>query len=116
MIVRIRFGPGRSFTRRQGKNARAARLLASALSLVSISLAIFGLWRIGQDLGITGDFVFTSGLLSHWQVWIASATCTQYACWRLTRYSKLARLETSEAEVDEEPEDEAPVEKATARV
>ena len=31
------------------------------------------MWRIGTDLGWTGDFVFSDGLLSHWQVWIGAA-------------------------------------------
>lgn len=111
MIVRIRFGSGRLVTHRQGKNGPAARLLASLLNLVSISFAVFGLWRLGQDLGMLGDFVFSDGLLSHWQIWIAATACTQYICWRLTRYSKLASRETIEAD-----EEEPVVEKAAARV
>ncbi|HVW09225.1 MAG TPA: hypothetical protein VHC90_11625 [Bryobacteraceae bacterium] len=97
MIVRIRFGQGRVVTQRKGKNSRAARLLASLLTLVAISFAIFGFWRLGQDLDILGDFVFTTGLLSHWQVWIAAAAATQYAVWRLARYSKQSEAENSES-------------------
>jgi hypothetical protein len=111
MIVRIRFGRGRLVTTRRGKNGRAARLLASLLTLVSISFAVFGFWRLGEDLGIAGDFVFPTGLLSHWQVWVAAAASTQYVCWRLTRYSKLARREAEETD-----EEKAVVEKLTARV
>jgi len=101
MIVRIRFGRGRLVTNRKGKNGRAARLLASLLTLVAISFAIFGFWRLGQDLDILGDFVFPTGLLSHWQVWIAAAAATQYAVWRLMRYSKLSEPENSEATPEE---------------
>jgi hypothetical protein len=114
MIVRIRFGPGRSFTRRKGKNGRAARMLASLLNLVSISFGVLGFWRLGQDLGFVGDFVFVAGLLSHWQVWIAAAACTQYACWRLTRYSRLVRAEA--AGTIETDEAEEPAEKVSARI
>jgi hypothetical protein len=103
MIVRIRFGRGRLVTHRKGKNGRAARLLASLLTLVAISFAIFGFWRLGQDLDMLGDFVFPTGLFSHWQVWIAAAAATQYAVWRLMRYSKLAEAENSELK----PEDSA---------
>ncbi len=85
------------FAAREGKNGKAALLLASLLSLVSISFAVLGLWRIGEDLGFAGDFVFPTGLLSHWQVWVAAAASTQYGCWRLTRYSKLAQHENAEA-------------------
>lgn len=113
MIVRIRFGRGRVVTRRKGKNGRAALLVASLLTLIAISFAIFGLWRLGQDLGFAGDFVFATGLLSHWQVWMASAALVQYACWRLTRYSRLAQDEEAEAG---EPGVDVPVKKVPARV
>jgi hypothetical protein len=119
MIVRIRFGRGRLLTRRKGKNGHAARLLASLLNLVSISFGIFCFWRLGQDLGFTGDFVFPTGFLSHWQVWMALAASTQYASWRLTRYHKSASQqfdESDEAESSNENEAESPVEKLSARV
>ena len=110
MIVRIRFGRGRLVTNRKGKNSRAARLLASLLTLVAISFAIFGFWRLGHDLDILGDFVFPTGLFSHWQVWIAAAAAPQYAVWRLMRYSKLGEPENGEVA----PEEAAP-RKAAAR-
>ena len=81
MIVRIRFGRGRLVTRRKGKNGGAALLLASLLSLVSISFGVLGFWRLGQDLDIVGNFVFPTGLLSHWQVWLAAAA--GHAIWML---------------------------------
>ena len=105
-------------THRKGKNGGAARLLASMLNLVSISFAILGLWRLGQDLDMLGDFVFPDGLLSHWQIWIGASAAVQYVCWRLTRYSRLSLPETTilerpeRAMEDEEPE----VQKATARI
>jgi hypothetical protein len=111
MIVRIRFGHGRLVTRRKGKNGRAARVTASLLSLVAISFAVFGFWRLGEDLGFAGDFVFPTGFLSHWQVWLAAGAAVQYLCWRLTRYSRLTRSEPSES-----AEDEGPAEKIRARV
>jgi hypothetical protein len=111
MIVRIRFGRGPLVTRRSAKNGRAASLLASILSLVAISFAVLGFWRIGEDLGFAGDFAFPTGLLSHWQVWAAAACAAQYGAWRLTMYAKLARLEALEL-----AEEETPVRKATARV
>jgi hypothetical protein len=86
--------------RRQGKNSRMAMLAASLLTLVAISLGSLGLWRIGTDLNWAGDFVFSQGLLSHWQVWIGTAIAVQYACWRLTRYAHLAR-EQNAPEVEE---------------
>lgn len=104
MIVRIRFGHGRLLTHRKGKNGRAARVTASLLSLVAISFAVFGFWRLGEDLGFAGDFVFPTGILSHWQVWMAAAAAIQYVCWRLTRYSRLTEAEESESAEEQTPE------------
>jgi hypothetical protein len=111
MIVRIHFGRGPLVTRRKGKNGKAALLAASLLSLVSISFAVLGFWRLGEDLGFTGNFVFSAGLLSHWQVWIGAAAATQYGCWRLTRYSRLATRQAIE-----KPGEGTAAEKVAARV
>lgn len=114
MIVRIRFGKSRPVTNRAGKNGPAARLTASFLSLVAISFAIFGFWRVGQDLGFAGDFVFSSGFLSHWQVWGAATGVTWYSAWWLNRYAKQSIPQAiPEDDVDD---DETPVENVTARV
>ncbi|HWE49818.1 MAG TPA: hypothetical protein VG273_08520 [Bryobacteraceae bacterium] len=107
MVVRIRFGRGPVVMRRQGKNSRIAMLAASLLTLVSISCGSLGLWRIGTDLNWAGDFVFSQGLLSHWQVWIGAAIAVQYGCWRLTRYARLAR-EQNASEMEETPQEPSP--------
>jgi hypothetical protein len=90
MVVRIRFGRGPVVTRRRGKNGRLATLTASLLTMVSISCASLGLWRVGTDLDWAGGFVFSDGFLSHWQVWIGVAVAIQYMAWRLTRYAGTA--------------------------
>jgi hypothetical protein len=90
MVVKVRFGRGQIVTRRQGKNSRIAKLSASLLTLVSISFASLGMWRIGTDLDWAGDFVFPQGFLSHWQVWIGAAIAVQYTGWRLARYARTA--------------------------
>src|SRR6185312_11854730 len=97
MIVRIRFGNGRQISSRTGKNSHAARVTASLLGLVAICLGIFGFWRLGEDLGIAGDFVFSTGFLSHWQVWLGAGAVTQYANWRLTRYARPLAEEMNES-------------------
>src|SRR6185437_8701619 len=96
MIVRIRFGNGRQISSRTGKNSHAARMTASLLGLVPICLGIFGFWRLGEDLGIAGDFVFPTGFLSHWQVWLGAAAVTQYASRRLIRYARPITEETNQ--------------------
>jgi len=115
MIVRIRFGRGRLVTRRRGKNSRAARLAGSMLTLVAMCVAILGLWRLCEDLGFAGDFVYSDGLLSHWQVWMAAAGAAQYGSWRLVRYAETADEDAADDEA-EDAEAAARVKKATVRV
>ncbi len=98
MVVRIRFGRGPLVTRRKGKNSRLAMLAASSMTMVSVCFASLGVWRLGQDVDLTGDFVFKDGLLSHWQVWTAAAVATQYGAWRLNRYAQQARSGVESAE------------------
>jgi hypothetical protein len=98
MVVKIRFGRGPVVARRKGKNSRIALLGSGLLSMSAICLASLGIWRLCQDVGLAGDFVFADGFLSHWQVWIACAAGTQYCSWRLGQYSRLAR-EQAEAEM-----------------
>jgi hypothetical protein len=90
MVVRIRFGRGPVVTRRKGKNSRIALLASSLLTLISICLLSLGIWRLCQDVNLAGDFIFADGFLSHWQVWIAAAALTQYSCWRLSQYARMA--------------------------
>jgi hypothetical protein len=99
MVVKIRFGRGAVVSHRSRKNRRIARLAASLLTLVSISCASLGIWRIGTDLEWAGDFVFTGGLLSHWQVWIAATIAVQYVSWRLGRYAGNAIAPAAEADL-----------------
>jgi hypothetical protein len=47
---------------------------------------VLAFWRLGADLNWTGEFFITSGLLSHWQVWLALAIATQIAAAHLARY------------------------------
>jgi hypothetical protein len=104
MVVKIRFGRGPVVSRRSGKNSRIATLTASLLTLVSISCASLGMWRIGTDLQWAGEFVFPSGFLSHWQVWAGAAIAVQYFSWRLARYAQRAiPPEVEIASVEESP-------------
>ncbi len=108
MVVRIRFGQGPMVARRKGKNSRIALLGAGLLTLISICFAALGIWRLCQDVGLAGDFVFADGLLSHWQVWMASASISYYAGWRLSRYARLAKETVDHGENEEESRTSAP--------
>jgi hypothetical protein len=50
-----------------------AAAIASLLSPAAAAALGLGLWRIGADLGWTGQFVISTGVFSHWQVWIVLA-------------------------------------------
>jgi hypothetical protein len=64
---------------------------STCVTLAAISCGTLGGWRLGQDLGWAGDFVFESGVLSHWQVWLSAAGLLQYGSWRLARYGRNLR-------------------------
>lgn len=91
-------------SRRKGKNGRIATLAASLLTLVSICLLSLGIWRLLQDLDMAGNFIYSDGIFSHWQVWLAGAAVVQYLGWRLTQYAKKAREEAEAAPEDPEKE------------
>jgi hypothetical protein len=103
MVVKIRFGRGPAVAGRAGRNKRIATLTASLLTLVSLSCAAFAMWRVGNDLEFAGDFVFSSGLLSHWQVWTAFAVAIQYLAWRLNRYARKSVAAQPDAEFADSP-------------
>lgn len=51
--------------------ALALAALLTPASLVAFTMAI---WRVAADLHWTGDFIISSGFLSHWQVWLIAAS------------------------------------------
>lgn len=59
-----------------GQFLLAIQFLLSQAALVSL---VFGLWRLGADLNLTGQFFLASGFLSHWQVWLALALAFKIA-------------------------------------
>ena len=52
-------------------------LLAALLSPASVVAVVLAFWRLGADLGWTGHFAISTGLFSHWQVWMALAVGLQ---------------------------------------
>jgi hypothetical protein len=54
--------------------------------------AILGVWRICADIGLTGAFAISTGLFSHWQVWLGIAALLQLLALALTRYGVKRRL------------------------
>ena len=91
MVVRIRFRTGPRVARRKGKNSRLAWGAAGLLTLGSVSCLFLGLWRLGVDVGWTGDFAFPDGsFFSHWQVWLLLALAIETAAWKLNHYGRPA--------------------------
>ena len=88
MLVRIRFGRGRPVHRGRGKNRKLALALGALLTPGAVMASVLGLWRLAADMKWTGEFGISSGLFSHWQVWLASAGILQRGAWMLNRYGK----------------------------
>lgn len=68
--VAVRFQPA------TGRVARMSQAAAAAMSVLLLTpgamiAMVFGLWRLGEDLGWTAQFVISQGLFSHWVVWMA---------------------------------------------
>ena len=62
--------------------------LAAILAPVAAVLFAVSLWRLGQDLGIAGNFFIQDGPLAHWQPWFVSAAGLALARARLNRRSQ----------------------------
>jgi uncharacterized membrane protein YidH (DUF202 family) len=52
---------------------QATNLVGALLTPASVVSFVLGIWRLGADLGLTGDFIIPAGLFSHWQVWMILA-------------------------------------------
>ena len=71
-------------------------LAVSALLTPAAFLAsVLALWRIAADLNITAKFAITSGVFSHWQVWMVAAVLLQLCSRMLARYGKRDDRKTS---------------------
>ena len=88
MVVRIRFGKSPKLGRKRQKDKRLALVLAALLPPTALAAAILGIWRIAADLSWAGNFAISSGIFSHWQVWLVAAGALQLCARALTRYGK----------------------------
>jgi hypothetical protein len=83
MIVRIRL--------EQRGTQNAALALASLLTPTAVMACVLALWRLTADFKATSEFPIASGLLSHWQVWLAGGAILQLCVIVLNRYGKSER-------------------------
>lgn len=86
MRIRIRIGRGPRFQKKEGKNRHIAMGASFLLTPAAVMAAILGVWRICADIGLAGEFAISSGLFSHWQVWLAIAGVLQVLALALSRY------------------------------
>jgi hypothetical protein len=84
MVVRIRISA--SVPRIQGKaSGEVAMGLAGLLTLVSVACFAMSAWKLSSEMGWAGAFFLSTGVFSHWQVWIAGAVGAQLLSFRLSR-------------------------------
>ena len=88
MVVRIRFGKSTKLGRKRKEDKRLALVLAALLPPSALAAGILAVWRIAADLNWTNSFAISSGIFSHWQVWLAAAVALQFCARALTRYGK----------------------------
>jgi hypothetical protein len=91
MVVRIRFGKGFRRGARRPKHRGLAQGVAALLTPSALMASALGFWRIAADLQWTSNFAISSGLFSHWQVWLGGAALLQLCSFALNRYGKSDR-------------------------
>ena len=88
MVVRIRFGRGPRVGVKRRRNQRLALAVASLLTPAAFLTSMLALWRIAADMSWTGSFAISTGVFSHWQVWMGMAAVLQFCSHLLNRYGK----------------------------
>jgi hypothetical protein len=93
MVVRIHFGRGVRVQKRKGKNKRFALAAGALLTPAALMASALGFWRLAADLNMTGEFGITTGIFSHWQVWMILAGLLGWSSWHLNRYGRTPQPE-----------------------
>jgi hypothetical protein len=88
MVIRIRFKRSFRLGRRRRTNKRLALIVASFLPPLALTAGILGAWRIAADLKLAATFAISTGLFSHWQVWVGAAVFLEVCAFALNRYGK----------------------------
>ncbi len=88
MTVRIKLNVGPRIKKINGKNRNAALAIAALVTPATLLAFVLAFWRMTADLGFTSAFPITTGLLSHWQVWLAIAITAQFVTTTLNRYGR----------------------------
>jgi len=88
MLVKIRLRSGPNVQQKRRKNQHVALAVASLLTPVAVVAYVLVGWKLAAELSLTGEFPFTDGLFSHWQVWMAAAAILHLVAMMLNRYGK----------------------------
>jgi len=88
MVVRIRFGKSSKLGRKRQKDRRLALVLAVLLPPSALAAGVLAFWRIAADLKWANSFAISSGIFSHWQVWLGAAVALQMCARALNRYGR----------------------------
>src|SRR5258705_8053927 len=86
MRVRIRLSHGPKTEGKKRKNQQVAWAPAWRPTPAAFTACVLAFWRLAADFNATGAFPITSGLFSHWQVWLSGAAALQIASILLNRY------------------------------
>jgi len=66
----------------------AAAAASHWATFLSVAAFVFAFWRLGSDIDSSVRFAISSGLFSHWQVWLALAVLLQLLGSLLARYGR----------------------------
>ena len=70
--------------------------MGSLLTPAALIAAALACWRIAADFNWASSFAISSGLFSHWQVWLAGAVLLQLCAHMLYRYGNSTDRAASE--------------------
>lgn len=86
MVVRIRFVRPAFSSEKRERNRRMALAFAALLQPPAVAASAIALWSIAAGWQWVGNFAFPSGVLSHWQTWLAGAAGIWLCALALNRY------------------------------
>jgi len=88
MVVRIRFAKSSKLGQKRQKDRRLALVLAVLMPPSALAAGVLAFWRIAADLKWANSFAISSGIFSHWQVWLGAAVALQMCARALNRYGR----------------------------
>jgi len=91
MVVRVHLRLGEAVSRRLARLRELALATGALLTPAALMALVLGCWRLASDLNLTGEFVISRGLFSHWQVWMVLAGILQTCASVLNRYGRGGR-------------------------